>query len=370
MKIAFRVDASIDIGSGHVMRCLTLANMLKLAGGECHFLCRDHEGNLSQRLRSMGHSVKVLENFSRTDFDLPHSRWLGATQERDALQCSEFLAAIKPTWLIVDHYALDSRWESVVRAQAKKMFVIDDLANRRHQGDLLLDQNLGRELKDYDGLVPHDCLRLIGLDYALLRPEFYQWRGVSLARRKRLCQVESVMINLGGVDKENLSACILDSLYKSGWLSRFVVSVVLGSSAPRRDRLAEKVAHLNHVLPKRTDGRPRIEMALDVANMAERLAKVDFVIGAAGSSTWERCCLGVPSAFLRLESNQDLAADVLLSRKISLEIHRNRLDEGLSALFDDICSNPGCLSEMSERASALLDGRGAERVVNILLGTF
>src|SRR5690606_13743749 len=151
---------------GHVMRCLTLANALKAIGAECQFICREHPGNLIEHIRSNGHITHALPahpepvgasllaiKTARDEQAPAHSHWLGATQEQDASECTPILSELQPAWLIVDHYALDSRWEVALKPSYGKLMVIDDLADRTHECDLLLDQNLGRVATDYSGLV-------------------------------------------------------------------------------------------------------------------------------------------------------------------------------------------------------------------------
>ena len=186
MKITFRTDASLQIGTGHVMRCLTLADALAARGAYCQFICRAHDGNLIEFIRRKGltaHPLPAGAALPRSPTDPTHAAWLGATQAEDAEACAPILAAQRPDWLIVDHYALDARWERALAPHYRKLMVIDDLADRPHSCDLLLDQTFGRDAADYRPLVPADCRLLCGSHYALLRPEFAALRPYSLQRR-------------------------------------------------------------------------------------------------------------------------------------------------------------------------------------------
>ena len=197
MKFIFRTDASLEIGTGHVMRCLTLANKLKDKGGQIQFLCRLHCGNLIEVIQKSGFEVLVLSSKSKmvqkSGFTVSqdisnYAHWLGCSWQTDARQS---LALIKEyvDWIIVDHYGLDHRWETALRKKCHKIMCIDDLANRIHNCDLLLDQNLGRTTNDYKSLVPIHSIQILGPHYALLRPEFSKWRNISLERRQdaKLC---------------------------------------------------------------------------------------------------------------------------------------------------------------------------------------
>ena len=215
MQIAFRTDASLDIGTGHVMRCLTLAALLQEAGATCRFICRDHPGNLIELIRTRGFEVQTLAR-QKTVQDTESAQetyadWLGANWETDAQQTETALGDIIVDWLVVDHYALDTGWEKQLRSTCRGLMVIDDLANRNHDCDLLLDQNLGRVASDYANLVPQNCALLIGPAYALLRPEFSAHRQASLARRNA-ANLKRLLITMGGVDKDNATGKILTAL--------------------------------------------------------------------------------------------------------------------------------------------------------------
>ncbi len=164
MRVIFRVDSSLKMGTGHVMRCLTLAQVLKDNGAKVEFICRKHKGNLIDKIRSSEFIVHELEVFEETEVDtrLAHSHWLEATQQQDADDCIDILKAEKTDWLIVDHYALDEQWQKRLKPYYEKLMVIDDLADRKHQCDILLDQTFGRQQEDYLAFTTKDCELLLG----------------------------------------------------------------------------------------------------------------------------------------------------------------------------------------------------------------
>jgi len=309
MVVFFRVDASIQIGSGHVMRCLTLANALKNEGANCTFICREHSGNILALIQSKGHGVVALPtkeaNIALTS---QHPRqeylsWLGATPDEDAGQtiaAIQSLTVDKPTWLIVDHYALDRNWEEQLRLYCQKIMVIDDLADRQHDCDLLLDQTFGRDECDYQALVPEHCTILTGSYYALLRPEFAQWREYSLQRRQQP-QLKQLLITLGGVDKDNVTGQVLTALATSQLPNDCQITIVMGEHAPWLKSIRAQAQQL----PWPT------EVKINVTHMAELMANSDFCIGAAGSTTWERCCLGLPTIQYVIAENQKKIATQL-----------------------------------------------------------
>ncbi|MGB5855922.1 MAG: UDP-2,4-diacetamido-2,4,6-trideoxy-beta-L-altropyranose hydrolase, partial [Oceanisphaera sp.] len=239
MRVAFRADASLQIGTGHVMRCLTLADALKANGAECYFICREHSGNLISFIQNKGYVVYTLPYLETDAADfiaeaeayLAHAAWLGASQQQDAEQCRAILTRLQPDLLIVDHYALDICWEKALSAYYRRLMVIDDLADRPHDCGILLDQTFGRNADDYSTLVSDSCVLLCGSSYALLRPEFSTLRGYSLQRRENP-KLEHLLITMGGVDKDNATGQVLEALRTCELPEQCRITVVMGATAP------------------------------------------------------------------------------------------------------------------------------------------
>lgn len=358
MKVAFRVDASLLMGSGHVMRCLTFANALTSAGAECHFLCRAHPGHLLSQIESNGHSVHILhgeQNDQENASPLAHSAWLGSSQTQDAIISKEILLTLLPDWLIVDHYALDSVWEELVISCCKKLMVIDDLADRNHICDVLLDQNIGREETDYSKKVSDKCKLLIGPKYALLRPEFQYMREVSLNRRSG-SQVNNLLITMGGVDKDNMTGRILEALKLCKLLPNCSINVVMGANAP----WLSEVRRISESMPWPT------EVHTNIADMAEKMCKSDLAIGAVGSTSWERCCLGLPTLMVILAENQVAVARHLNSIGAGYLIENGeQLSLDLVDVFSRIDEDPNFLRTMSENSAKIVNGEGCNILVDI-----
>lgn len=366
MKIAFRADASLQIGTGHVMRCLTLADALTARGAECQFICREHPGNLLELIRSKGYiahalptSVPVGANSFATEIapqSLAHSHWLGATQSEDAAACATILAELQPDWLIVDHYALDARWEEALKPYCRKLMVIDDLADRPHACDLLLDQTFGRQPEDYRAWVPAECRRLCGSQYALLRPEFAALRPYSLRRRAEP-QLRHLLITMGGVDKDNATGQILAALRISPLPVDCRITVVMGATAPW---LAE-VERLAQAMPWPT------QVRIGVSDMAQLMADSDLAIGAAGATSWERCCLGLPTIMLVLADNQRLVAQGLEQAQAARIIKQTQdIASCLPGLLRELIEQPMFLQNMSQSAARIVDGQGTATVIHLL----
>jgi UDP-2,4-diacetamido-2,4,6-trideoxy-beta-L-altropyranose hydrolase len=338
VRFAFRVDASLEIGTGHIMRCLTLADALRQRGAAAEFLCRALPGHLIELVRSRGYETQVLA---------------GAMD--DAAESAAYFARSQPDWIVVDHYSLGKSWESAVRPHAKWIFAIDDLADREHDCDLLLDQNLydGVEQR-YAARVPGRCRQLIGPRYALLRPEFAQLRS-HVARSAK--PVASLLVSFGGTDRTNETARVLRIL-RDALPSSVAVDVVIGPSNPHADQLRALVSD-----------RPATALHVATDRMAELMSKADAFIGAGGSTTWERFCLGLPSLVIAVAENQvptsqylgKLGAIDYIGR--GSELSTDDIRAALSRFLKDHERR----SRMAELGMQLVDGHGAQRVSDCLL---
>lgn len=361
MRVVFRTDASIQIGTGHAMRCLTLANALRERGVRCEFICRAHSGNLAARIDADGHRVHLLpvleDRASQTDVaGRDYDGWLGASWESDAEETAVALAGEVADWLVVDHYAIDARWEARLRPHAKHVMVIDDLADRQHDCELLLDQTVDREAVDYQSLVPRNCRILAGAQFALLRPEFPAMRMRSLNRRAKPV-LRHVLVSMGGVDKDNVTGRVMTMLAEAGVDAVERVSVVLGGSAPLLSLVLEQAR--GFPLP--------IQVLVDVRDMAALLGDVDLAIGGAGTATWERCCLGVPTLVIVLAANQRRIAETLgLMGAAEVIGEPSAIASRLVPALRCLAESPSALVRMSHAASKVTSGGGTNIVATEL----
>jgi len=359
MHIAFRTDASLHIGTGHVMRCLTLADALRERGAQSTFICRPHAGHFLDLIQQRGHTAKTLESaddaFSAPS-DPSHAKWLGTDWASDATQTQQALGDQDVDWLVVDHYALDRSWEQAMRPYTRRIMAIDDLADRPHDCDLLLDQNLGRQARDYDGLLSRHTQSLIGPAYALLRPEFSQWRGHSLQRRAHL-QLKNLLITMGGVDQTNATSQVLAALTHCELPIDLRITVVMGPTAPWLAQVQAQAA----AMPCPT------QVQAGVSNMAQLMAESDLCIGAASGSAWERCALGLPTLVLILAANQHSGAMALHSNGAAwVAADVQQLMTQITELFNKEMQT-AALQKMSQAAAKLATGNGASQVVELLL---
>jgi UDP-2,4-diacetamido-2,4,6-trideoxy-beta-L-altropyranose hydrolase len=360
--VVFRADASVQIGTGHIMRCLTLADELTRQGHECRFICREHEGHLGELISSKGYELTMLRADCGTKLDslgngnTTYADWLGASWQQDAEQAVEALTPLSADWLIVDHYALNAGWEQKVAKAVGRIMVIDDLADRNHECALLLNQNLGRNASDYDTLVPQDCQRLIGPEYALLRPEFAELRERSLKRRARP-ELKRILIFLGGVDRTNVTGQVLYALAETALPKDTHLDIIMGSAAPYLNEVRQQAARLPF----------KATVSVNVSDMAERMCLADLAIGGVGSTSWERCCLGLPAFLVVLADNQRPAANALsASGAAIIADDRASVSVELGDLVN-LADRARVLAGMAQLGGEMIDGLGCTRVANELI---
>ena len=291
-SIAFRTDANSQIGTGHFMRCLTLAIALKRHCAKIHFVSRHLPLHFRDVLATNDIGFVLLGSCTDTQLhtdNLVHSKWLGASQEYDAQATILALSDRKWDWLVVDHYSLDWRWESALRETAQQIMVIDDLADRRHDCDVLLDQNLYANINTrYIEKVPSHCQLLLGLNYVLLRDEFKKVRKFV---KSRTGPVKRILVCFGGVDAYNYTTIAIEALAEIA-VSGLNIDVVISAQHPYRNDIEIRCASLGYALHVQT------------THMAELMSAADLAIGAGGAATWERNYLGLPSLVSIVAENQ------------------------------------------------------------------
>ena len=368
-SIAFRADASPAIGSGHLMRCLALADALAEAGARCRFVARRQPGDLLDLVAQRGHEALPLALPAPSDAAPPTSlddagaakppqaagpghRW-----QADAEATLQALGPAGSDWLVVDHYGLDARWEGALRPRCGRLMAIDDLADRAHACDLLLDQNLGRKADDYRGRVPDAAQQLTGAAYALLAPAYREVRAAALQRR-RLATPAHLLVFLGGGNPGGITQRVLQALRGAALPPGWRVSIVMGASAPG----AEAVRAAAAALPWPAE----VRRGLSVEAMAALTAEANLALGAAGTSAWERCCVGLPTIVLVVADNQRHGAQALQAAGAALSLEPPARDADLATALDAALVRllqPSALAAMSQAAAALIDGQGVARVV-------
>jgi UDP-2,4-diacetamido-2,4,6-trideoxy-beta-L-altropyranose hydrolase len=331
----FRCDASPSIGAGHGVRCRTLARTLEKYGWKIAFAAS------SETFETIS-GLQESWDFLRLDC-LPE-------EEADAL------AKHWPEGcglLVVDHYERDATFEKALRPWASEIMVIDDLADRPHESDILLDQTLGRTPGDYKGLVPAECRLFLGPDYALLAPQFAARRAASLEKRKHGAQPSRILVSFGATDPGNVTGAALDAIHKAAKGAE--IDVVLGASAPHLESVLKQVKALGE----------NVSLHVDVKDMAALMALADVAVGAAGTSSWERCALALPSVIVVLADNQRMIAEQLARAgaiAIVAEEEREAMAQSLAQSLGDLCRSQEKRNQMARTAGSLCDGLGALRM--------
>lgn len=353
MTIFFRVDASCLIGSGHVVRCLTLADGLSAQGFECVFVCRSHEGNMIGLIQAKGYGVRVLPSIGgvKGSTGSIYAQWLGVDQDTDAQQTLDLVCVDSVQALIVDHYGLDHVWQSHFRKLTELIVVIDDLANRTHDCDVLLDQNWygARTLTRYDDLLLTPCVKLLGPDFALLKPEYALLRGL-LPSRDGL--IRRVLVFMGGVDSHNQTLKVLEAL-DEGCFLHWIVDVVIGQAHPNSQSIRERVKN-----------RANTSLYESQPSLAGFMARADVMVGAGGTTSWERLCVGLPCVVLSVAENQ-----LELSRALDSEgfvVHLGAFEQVSGSDIQDallkMANDPKRLKILSAQMRQMVDGLGVNRV--------
>ncbi len=347
------------MGTGHLMRCLALAECLRDRGAQVRFICRAHPGNMIGLLRDRGMQVAELPAAGATTSpkDEEYPAWLGATQTEDAIQTAGALGDERPGWLLVDHYGIDAAWEGAMRPHAAKVLVIDDLANRRHDCDTLLDQNFSERGADrYIESVPEHCAMLLGPRYALLRPEYADHRR---SAPRRVDPVRRVFVFFGGSDPDNVTGRALEALSVPS-LSHLEVDIVAGTNNPHRALLEQQAAD-----------RPGTRLHGQRPHLADVMARADVAIGAGGATTWERMCLGLPSLVVSIAGNQVPACEALARAGMIryLGSHDTVDVTDLRSALEAFMRPDGRLAEQACDGQAAVDGLGARRVAEVIVPT-
>lgn len=356
MNIAFRVDSSLEIGSGHVMRCLTLAKSLQKVAN-VQFICRNKPGNLIPRIEANGFIVSSLEEVQtvskrnkRQEFD-----WLGVDQSRDADECTQLLSEKEFDWVVVDHYGINKVWHQQIRDHTKKLLVIDDLADREYSCDLLLDQNYYPGAKNrYTGLVSRECKLLLGPQYALLREEFANYSGKQETEKG---SVDTLLVYFGGSDLGNNTLKALQGIQTSKCKDA-KVNVIISPQSPYKQEILNFASAMENV------------NCFDfIENIAEVMRHSDLYIGSAGTTTWERCCTGLPSMVLAIAENQIKPMEAM--QEAGLTFYLGDADGVSSAdiadQLNDLLAKPQSLSSMRQKNLKLVDGQGVSRCASEIL---
>lgn len=349
MRVLIRADASVTIGSGHIARCLTLANTLRAEGADVRFACRELPGHLLHRLADHGYVTYTLparygvEENQDIESALPWQADLSALAE-------EIEDEPRFDWLIVDHYGLDARWENAARGLADRVMAIDDLANRPHAVDVLLDQNYSAQAlhQPYAPWVGSECRTFLGPRFALMRDEF-QCEPIAIKPR-----VERVLVNFGGFDA---AGQVYATMLALQGFADVQVDFVAGLHNPHWQAMSELAA-----------SRPEWRLHTLTTDFFALMQAADLFIGAGGGTTWERAALGLPTICISVANNQQMNAQLLAEAGVHLylgphvQLEPGRLRDAIERLREDAVLRRA----FAEQSRLLVDGRGARRIADAL----
>ncbi|REL26044.1 UDP-2,4-diacetamido-2,4,6-trideoxy-beta-L-altropyranose hydrolase [Thalassotalea euphylliae] len=353
--IVFRVDASPKLATGHLMRCLTLAKALLSLNSKLDvcFVCCLLPKNLKALIQQ--ERIKLIELALNVDC----KTW---EQDVDSAACKQVFSKLnKIDLLIVDHYHIDSQWQDSLNGYYQKLCVIDDLANRHHLADYLIDQTYGREQQDYLSLLSPKCQTMLGSRYMLLRNEFAKLRVQAIDKRKKTNAIKKILVVMGGIDEQNVSVKILGLLAKAyidSSLPIIKVAVVASRCTPCLSELSG--------LSLKYDW---LTLHIDTKNISNLMLEADLAIGASGTTTWERCCMGLPTLSLIVAENQSLVNHNVSKKgaSINLGMPQNLNTQIIVSAILSLNKNKNMYDTMVTQALEICDGTGAYRIASRLL---
>ncbi len=320
-RALFRFYASSWRGAGHAFRCLTLAKALEGRGWTCAFITESESFDF----------VPAIRGYERIDPDVFYKD------------------PVKAELLVVDHYGCDASYESRFRPYSDAIIVIDDLADRHHDCDILLDQTYGRGIDEYQQYTPPDCTLLTGAFYALLRPDFAAWRQEALTRRSKVQSIQRILVNFGGNDQANNILKTLQGLHAHGYTG--AIDVVYGVIAPYKESVEAYASTMSNEINFHVN-----------SDMTALMYSADMAIGAAGTTTWERCCLGLPSILIETADNQRSVIQNLCRDQAVIGAGYECLSQRGMLLDFDADQYAGWV----ERAASVCDGQGVQRILGCL----
>ena len=326
-QIVFRLDANARIGTGHLMRCLTIADELDQKKYHIYFICEKLSPPMQTLIADKGYKFYIENN------------------EKYILN---FLENLRPDYLVIDHYELDSKFEKKARPYSKKIIIIDDMANRFHICDFLLDQNPLRTEDDYKPWVNPECQLLLGANYVLIKPEF------RLLRKSCITSWERCLISFGGSDPDNITLKILTALDSELKIKNIKWTIIAGTANN----------NWNSLMNFTNQTQMEITLIKQTNKIAELMSNHDFAFGAAGAMAWERACIGLPSVTFAIAENQKIGIEVIrhfdLGETLDVpEITLNKLIFAMNRLKNKA-------NKYLHRNHAMVDGLGVKRLITNL----
>ncbi|MEH2215297.1 UDP-2,4-diacetamido-2,4,6-trideoxy-beta-L-altropyranose hydrolase [Nostoc sp.] len=340
MKVIIRTDASSQIGTGHLMRCLALAHVWQGIVGEAIFVMATDAAALEARLKS--ENLKI--------FHLP----MHLHSSEDARETSRLAQQLDAMWVVVDGYYFGSEYQQIIKNSGLNLLFIDDYGHADHYyADLVLNQNISADKDLYSKRELYTQI-LLGTDYVLLRREFLQWQGW---QRSHPLVASKLLITMGGADPDNVTLKIIQALNMLD-IDAMEAVVVVGGSNPYYEQLL--LASQNSLFP--------IRLEKNVTNMPKLMAWADVAITAGGSTCWELAFMGLPSLIVTLAENQRASAQKLDEMRVSIYLgwHEDVSAAEIGSAVADLLITAHTRVEMTRRGQELVDGEGSKRVLRHL----
>jgi UDP-2,4-diacetamido-2,4,6-trideoxy-beta-L-altropyranose hydrolase len=354
-NLFIRVDAGMQIGDGHFLRCLTLVNRLKKEFRQIIFISNQLPDHFFQIIEKNNFKICKINGYSHIQEEEIEIKLKKQLIQKDIIQTKKIIEKYKNSsnWLIVDHYGIDYVWEKNIHKNIEKIIVIDDLANRKHYCDILIDQNFYKKMeKRYSKLIPKFCKKFLGPKFTILRPEFLKARK-NLVRKN---EFKRILISFGGSDPSNETTKALSAIIDLG--KKYKIDVVVGTNNPNKKQIMKLCSKF-----------PFCEFYEQVENISKYMKKADLAVGAGGSTTWERCCLGLPTIVASLSKDQKKITENL--SKIGCVINLGSAEKTTKSDYIKALNeiNSKKLSEISKKCLVLVDGKGVKRIVNKIFQT-
>ncbi len=354
-NLFIRVDAGVQIGDGHFLRCLTLANKLKNKNNQIIFISNKLPKHFVEKIKKSNFKIYKINGYTHIQEEKLGKKIKTQLIHNDLVETKKIIEKYKNStnWLIIDHYGIDYVWEKNVRTNIEKIIVIDDLANRKHNCDILIDQNFYENIeKRYNKLIPNYCKQFLGPKFSLLRPEFFNTRK-NLKRKK---QFKRILISFGGSDPSNETKKAL--LAVVDLRKKYKIDVIVGTNNPNKKQIRKLCSKISSC-----------DFYEQVENISKYMKKADLAIGAGGTTTWERCCLGLPTIITSISKDQKKIAEDL--SKIGCLIYLGDADKTTQIDYvralNEIDTKK--LEEISKKCLLLVDGKGVKRTVNKIFQT-
>ena len=354
-NLFIRVDAGEQIGDGHFLRCLTLANSLEKKFNQIIFISNQLPKHFIKKIKRNNFKMHKINGYTHIQKEKLGKKLKIQLIHNDLVETKKIIKKYKnlTNWLMIDHYGIDYVWEKNVRTNIEKIIVIDDLANRKHECDILIDQNFYENMeKRYSKLIPNYCKQFLGPKFSLLRPEFFNVRK-NLKRKK---QFNRILISFGGSDPSNETKKALLAIVDLR--KKYKIDVIVGTNNPNKKQIMKLCSKISSC-----------DFYEQVENISKYMKKADLAIGAGGTTTWERCCLGLPTIITSISKDQKKIAEDL--SKIGCLIYLGNADKTTKIDYvralNEIDTKK--LEEISKKCLLLVDGKGVKRTVNKIFQT-